>query len=153
MTCSIVAGRPGGASDVILRQGGACKGSTRNDVAGGVMVGGGVGALARARPCSRQRGATCVMQGGAGVRRTCWPPHTVVLYTWRRGGRVHRIGVPWEGLAPLRGFLTRPQMVPATGKVGGSAADLQEGGLVGVVEWVLETGGSEHLGRVHRGGW
>ena len=116
------------------------------------MVGGGVGALPRARPCSRQRGATCFMQGGAGVRRTCWPPHTVILCTWRCGSGVHRIGVPWEGLAPLRGFLTRPQMVPATGKVGGSAADLQEGGLVGVVEWVLETGVIEHLGRVYGGG-
>merc|ERR1711911_263340 len=112
------------------------------------MVGGGVGALPRARPCSRQRGATCFMQGGAGVRRTCWPPHTVVLCTWWCGSGVPRIGVCWEGLAPLRGFLTRPQMVPATGKVGGSAADLQEGGLVDVVEWVLDTGVIEHLGRV-----
>ena len=42
-------------------------------------------------------------------------------------------------------------MVPATGKVGGSAADLQEGGLIGVVERVLDTGVIEHLGRVYGG--
>ena len=65
----------------------------------------------------------------------------------------HGTGVLWGGLTPLRGVLIRPQRVPTTGKVGGSAADpIQGGGLVGVVEWVLKTGVIEHLGRVYGGG-